>query len=115
MDHDSYPDSYIAGILNEVKSFAMVGASANTVRPSYFALKYLVAKGYRVFPVNPGLAGQEIHGQKVFASLADIQEPVDAVDIFRNSQAAFGIVQEALALKDRLGIKVIWMQLGIRN
>jgi uncharacterized protein len=115
MNHDSYPDSYIAGILNTVKSFAMVGASANKVRPSYFALKYLVAKGYRVFPVNPGLSGGEIHGQKVFASLADIQEPVDAVDIFRNSQAALGIVQEALALRDRLGIKVIWMQLGIRN
>jgi predicted CoA-binding protein len=115
MNHDSYPDSYIAGILNTVKSFALIGASANTVRPSYFVLKYLIAKGYRVFPVNPGLLGSEIQGQKVFASLADIEEPVDVVDIFRNSQAASGIVQEALALKDRLGIKVIWMQLGIRN
>jgi predicted CoA-binding protein len=115
MDHDSYPDSYIAGILNGVKSFALVGASANTVRPSYFVLKYLIAKGYRVFPVNPGLSGGEIQGQKVFASLAAIEEPVDVIDIFRNSQAALGIVQEALALKDKLHMKVIWMQLGVRN
>jgi uncharacterized protein len=115
MDHDSYPDSYIAGILNGVKSFALVGASANTVRPSYFVLKYLIAKGYRVFPVNPGLAGGEIQGQKAFASLADLEEPADVVDIFRNSQAALGIAQEALALRDKLRMKVIWMQLGVRN
>ena len=115
MDHDTYPDSYIAGILNEAKSFALVGASANTVRPSYFVLKYLLAKGYRVFPLNPGIAGGEILGQKVFANLAALQEPVDVVDIFRNSQAALGIVNEALEHKDRLGIKVIWMQLSVRN
>ncbi len=115
MDHDSYTDGYIAGILEEAKSFALVGASANTVRPSYFVLKYLLAKGYRVFPVNPGLAGGEILGQRVFASVAALEEPVDVVDVFRNSQAALGIVQEALAQKDRLGIKVIWMQLGVRN
>jgi predicted CoA-binding protein len=115
MDHDSYPDSYIAGILEEAKSFALVGASANTVRPSYFVLKYLLAKGYRVFPVNPGLAGGEILGQKVFASVAAVEEPVDVVDVFRNSQAALGIVQEALAQKDRLGIEAVWMQLGVRN
>ena len=115
MDHDSYPDSYIAGILQEAKSFALVGASANTVRPSYFVLKYLLAKGYRVFPVNPGLAGGEILGQKVFANLAALEQPVDVVDIFRNSDAALGIVREALALKERLGIRIIWMQLGVRN
>jgi predicted CoA-binding protein len=115
MDHDSYPDSYIAGILEQAKSFALVGASANAVRPSYFVLKYLLAKGYRVFPINPGLAGSEILGQKVFASVAALEEPVDVVDVFRNSEAALGIVQEALAQKDRLGIKVIWMQLGVRN
>jgi uncharacterized protein len=115
MDHNSYPDDYIRRILQSVKSFAMVGASANTVRPSYFVLKYLLAKGYRVFPINPGLAGSEIQRQKVFAGLADLQEPVDVVDIFRNSEAALGIVKEALALKDKLGITVIWMQLGIRN
>ncbi len=115
MDHGSYPDSYIAGVLQEAKSFALAGASANTVRPSYFVLKYLLAKGYRVFPVNPGLAGGEILGQKVFANLAALEEPVDVVDIFRNSEAAFGIVREALALKEKLGIKFIWMQLGVRN
>jgi len=115
MDHDSYPDSYIAGILQEAKSFALVGASANTVRPSYFVLKYLLAKGYRVYPINPGLAGSEICGQKVFANLAALDEPVDAVDIFRNSEAALGIVQDAIALKDKLGIKFIWMQLSVRN
>jgi hypothetical protein len=111
MDHDSY----IAGILQQAKSFAMVGASANTRRPSYFVLKYLIAKGYRAFPINPGQAGGEILGQKVFARLSDLEEPVDVVDIFRNSEAALGIVGEAIALKDKLGIKVIWMQLGVRN
>ena len=105
MDHDSYPDSYIAGILQEAKSFAMVGASANTRRPSYFVLKYLLAKGYRVFPVNPGQAGGEIMGQKVFARLSDLEEPVDVVDIFRNSEAALDVVGEAIALKDKLAIK----------
>jgi predicted CoA-binding protein len=115
MDHDSYPDSYIAGILQEAKSFAMVGASANIRRPSYFVLKYLLAKGYRAFPINPGQAGGEICSQKFFARLADLKEPVDVVDIFRNSEAALGIVRDAIALKDKLGIKVIWMQLGVRN
>ncbi len=115
MDHDRYPDSYIAGILQDAKSFAIVGASANIVRPSFFVLKYLIAKGYRVFPINPGLAGGEIQGQKVFASLAELSEPVSVVDVFRNSEAALGIVREALALRERLGIRAIWMQLGVRN
>ncbi len=115
MNHDTYPDSYIAGILHEAKSFAMVGASANIRRPSYFVLKYLLAKGYRVFPVNPGQAGSEILGQKVFAKLGGLEEPADAVDIFRNSEAALGIVRDAIALKDKLQIKAIWMQLGVRN
>ena len=115
MDHGSYLDSYIADILSGAKSFALVGASANTVRPSYFVLKYLLAKGYRVFPVNPGLAGGEILGQKVFAAIAALEEPVDVLDIFRNSDAALGIVREALEHKDRLGIKVVWMQLSVRN
>jgi len=115
MDQDSYPDSYIAAILQEAKSFAMVGASANSRRPSYFVLKYLLAKGYRVFPINPGQAGGEILGQKVFARLADLDQPVDVVEVFRNSEAALGIVDDAIALKEKLGIKVIWMQLGVRN
>ncbi len=113
MDHDNYPDSYIRGILNTVKTIAMVGVSANTSRPSYFAFKYLLERGYRMIPVNPGLAGQELLGHKVYARLADIPEAVDMVDIFRASQYAVGIVEEALALKPRP--QVIWMQLGIRN
>ena len=113
MDHDNYADSYIRGILNTVKTIAMVGVSANTSRPSYFAFKYLLERGYRMIPVNPGLAGQELLGQKVHARLADIPEPVDMVDIFRASQFAVQIVEEALALKPRP--QVIWMQLGIRN
>ena len=115
MNHDRYDDAYIASILNEVKTVAMVGASASINRPSYFVLKYLLGKGFDVVPVNPGLAGQEILGQKVVAGLADIDRRVDMIDIFRNSEAALGITREAIALKDRLGLKVIWMQLSVRN
>src|SRR5690348_17020529 len=95
MDHDSYPDTYIRGILNTVKTIAMVGISPKDNRPSYFAFKYLLERGYRMIPVNPGQAGQEILGQKVYAKLADIPEPIDMVDIFRGPQYAVGIVQEA--------------------
>lgn len=115
MNHERYDDAYVAAILNESKVIAMVGGSANTNRPSYFAMKYLLGKGYRVIPVNPGLVGQEILGQKVAASLVAIDGPVDMVDIFRNSEAALGIVREAIALKEKLGLKVIWMQLSVRN
>ncbi len=115
MNHDRYDDAYIAAILNGIKVVAMVGASANINRPSYFVMKYLLGKGFAVIPVNPGLAGQDILGQKVVATLADIEQPVDMVDVFRNSEAALGIVRECIALKDRLGLKVIWMQLSVRN
>jgi uncharacterized protein len=113
MNHSHYDDAYIAGVLNDVKVVAMVGASANTSRPSYFAMKYLLAKGYRVIPINPGLAGQLLLDQPVVASLQDLQAPVDMIDIFRNSDAALEVTREALALKDKLGLKVIWMQLGV--
>jgi predicted CoA-binding protein len=113
MNHDSYSDTYIRGILNTVKTIAMVGVSPKISRPSYFAFKYLLERGYRVIPVNPGQVGTELNGQKFVARLADIEEPIDMVDIFRNSQAALGVVQEALALKSLP--QVIWMQLGIRN
>jgi predicted CoA-binding protein len=113
MDHDNYPDSYIRGILNTVKTIAMVGISPKDNRPSYFAFKYLLERGYHMIPVNPGQAGGEILGQKVYAKLAEIPEPVDMVDIFRAAQYAPGVVQEALALKPRP--QVIWMQLGVRN
>jgi predicted CoA-binding protein len=115
MNHDRYTDEYIAGILGRARSIAMVGASATTNRPSYFGMKYLLGKGYRVIPVNPGLAGQEILGQRVFATLAEVPGPVDIVDIFRSSQAALEVTREAIRLKDTLGIQVIWMQLGVRN
>jgi predicted CoA-binding protein len=115
MNHESYSDPYIAGILGDAKTIAMVGASAVTNRPSYFAMKYLLGKGYRVIPVNPTLVGKEILGQPVYASLAEVPAPVDIVDIFRNSAAALEVTREAIGLKDKLGIKVIWMQLGVRN
>ncbi|ESY83144.1 CoA-binding protein [Mesorhizobium sp. LNHC221B00] len=113
MNHDSYDNTYIGGILNSVKTIAMVGASANDVRPSYFVLKYLLAKGFSVFPINPGQAGKEILGRMTYARLADIPEPIDMVDIFRAPAAVPGIVDQVLLL-DPLP-KVIWMQLGVRH
>jgi len=113
MNHDAYPDSYIRGILNTVKTIAMIGASEKENRPSYFAFKYLLEHGYHMIPVNPGHAGETMLGQKIYARLSDISEPIDMVDIFRASQYALPIVQEALSLKPRP--QVIWMQLGIRN
>lgn len=113
MNHDSYDNAYIAGILNSVKTVAIVGASANNVRPSYFVAKYLIDKGYTVFPINPGQAGKEILGRTVYARLADVPEPIDMVDIFRASAAVPPIVDEALALEPQP--KVIWMQLTVRN
>jgi len=98
MNHDAYDDSYIRGILNMVKTIAMVGVSANVSRPSYFAFKYLLERRYHMIPVNPGLAGTELLGQKAYGKLADIPEPVDMVDIFRNSQYALGVVEEAIAM-----------------
>ena len=113
MNHASYSDSYIRGILNSVKSMAMVGASERENRPSYFAFKYLLERGYIMIPVNPGQASETILGRRVYARLADVSEPIDMVDIFRNSRYALAIVEEALALKPRP--QVIWMQLGVKN
>lgn len=113
MNHENYSPDVIRNILQTVKTIALVGASANEVRPSYFVMKYLIDKGYDVIPVNPGLAGQQILGQTVYASLGDIPKPVDMVDIFRNSDAAGPITDEALALSPKPS--VIWMQLSVRN
>jgi predicted CoA-binding protein len=110
-----YSDALIARILRSVKTIAMIGASANEMRPSYFAMKYLTDKGFKVVPVNPSVAGKEILGQKVYAKLADVPPAVDMVDIFRNSEAAGLITNEVLANKDRLGVRVLWMQLGVIN
>lgn len=113
MNHDNYPDSYISEILRSVRTIAVVGASPKDVRPSFFVTKYMIDKGYTVFPVNPGHAGGEIAGALTFASLAEIPEPIDMVDIFRASSAVPGIAEEVLAL-DPLP-KVVWMQLSVRD
>lgn len=113
MNHDSYDDAYIASILESVRTVAIVGASANEVRPSFFVAKYLIDKGYTVFPINPGHAGKEILGRMTYARLADVPEPIDMVDIFRASDAVPGIVDEALVLEPKP--KVIWMQLTVRH
>ena len=113
MNHDSYPDSYIREILKSVKTVALVGASHKPERPSWIVLKYLKDRGYEVFPINPGLAGQEILGRKVYGRLSDVPVPLDMVEIFRNSKAAGPITEEALALSPPP--KVVWMQLSVRN
>jgi uncharacterized protein len=113
MNHDTYDDSYIRGILNTVKTIAMVGASAKDNRPSYFAFKYLKERGYNMIPINPGLAGKDLLGAKIYGKLADVPEPIDMVDIFRAANYAVPIVQEALALTPKP--RVIWMQLSVRN
>ncbi len=113
MNHDTYPDDYIRGILNSVKSIAMVGASPVDVRPSYFAFKYLVQRGYDMIPINPGHVGKSLLGRPFVASLGQIGRPIDMVDIFRNSSHIMPVVEEALKL-DPLP-KVIWMQLGARD
>ena len=111
MDHESYKDDYIRTILRETKVIAMVGASSNWNRPSYFAMKYLQRKHFRVIPVNPRETGNEILREPVYGTLADVPEKIDMVDVFRNSEAAGAISDEAIAV----GAKVLWMQLSVRN
>lgn len=113
MNHDAYSNAYIGDILRDVRTIAIVGASANDVRPSFFVMKYMLDKGYTVIPVNPGQAGGKILGQTVYATLADVPVPVDMVDIFRAASAVPAIVDAALAMEPRP--KVIWMQLTVRN
>jgi predicted CoA-binding protein len=109
----SYPDSLIKSILRSVKTIAMVGASTNEIRPSYFAMMYLLNKGYRIVPINPGAAGKQILGQTVYADLKGVPGPVDMVDIFREARYAPQIARDVVTQKDRLGVKVLWMQLGV--
>ena len=115
MNHEHYSNSLLRGILRRCRTIAMVGASANWVRPSNFAMKYLQAKGYRIIPVNPREAGSAIHGETVYGSLAEIPDPFSMVDIFRGSEAAGAVTDEAIGLAADKGIEVIWMQLGVRN
>ena len=111
VDHDRYDDTYLRQVLRGVKTIAMVGASANWIRPSYFAMKYLLDHGFTIYPVNPGAAGQKILGQTVYASLDALPEKVDMVDIFRSAEAAGPITDAAI----QHGAKVVWMQLTVRN
>lgn len=110
-----YDDDLVRRVLKDTRTIAMAGASPNWVRPSNFAMKYLQGKGYQVHPINPGHAGKEIWGRMTYASLADVPGPIDMLDIFRNSEAAGQLVDEAIALKDEKQIKIVWMQLGVIN
>ncbi|MDD9909688.1 MAG: CoA-binding protein [Ahrensia sp.] len=112
-DHDRYADADIRSVLKSVKTIAIIGASANPNRPSYFVAKYMASKGYEIFPINPGQAGKEIAGAMTYASLADLPAPVDMIDIFRRAEALPGIVREIMQMGDLP--KVVWMQLGIRD
>ncbi len=106
-----YPDWQIRRILRDTDTIAMVGASTNWNRPSYFAMKYLQVKGFRIIPVNPRAAGEELLGETVYASLKDIPEPVEMVDIFQRSERVPPVVDEAIAI----GAKIVWMQLTVRH
>ncbi len=112
---EAYTDDFIKGILQETKVIAMVGASEKPQRDSYHVMAFLQSKGYRVIPINPGLAGKQLHGETIYASLKDIPQEVtgriDMVDLFRNSDAVLAPVQDAIAI----GAKTVWMQLGVIN
>lgn len=110
-----YDDRMIRRILSDVRTIALVGASPTWNRPSYFAMKYMQSKGYRMIPVNPKAAGRDILSERVYADLAAVPHRIDMVQIFRNSEAAGPIADEALAVAEEKGIRVIWMQLGVRN
>lgn len=113
MNHDSYDRDYLADILKTTRTIALLGASPNAARPSNQVMGFLLSRGYTVFPVNPGQAGKEILGQTVYATLADVPQPVDMVDVFRAAEFLDGVVDEALALETPP--KVIWGQLSVRD
>ena len=111
MDHESYPDDYLRGILESVRTIAVVGASPRRERPSHRVMAYPQRRGYRAMPVNPNAVDDPINSEKVYTSLAEVPEPIDMVDVFRRPEAAGGVVDEAIAI----GAKVVWMQLGVRD
>jgi predicted CoA-binding protein len=111
LDHENYPDDYLRDVLGSVRTIAVVGASPRSERPSHRVMAYLQRRGYRTIPVNPNAVGGSINGEHVYASLAEVPEPIDMVDVFRRSEAAGGVVDEAIAI----GAKVVWMQLGVRD
>jgi predicted CoA-binding protein len=111
LNHESYPDDYLRGILDGVRTIAVVGASPRRERPSHRVMAYLQRRGYRTIPVNPNAVGDTINGERVYASLAEVPEPIDMVDVFRRPEAASGVVDEAIAA----AAKVVWMQLGVRD
>tara|TARA_B100000686_G_C16586029_1_gene860736 strand:+ start:486 stop:995 length:510 start_codon:yes stop_codon:yes gene_type:complete len=110
-----YTDDYIEKILRGTRTIAIIGASANWVRPSSFVMKYLQGKGYQVLPVNPARAGEEILGSKCYANIAEIPDQIDMVDIFRSSESVGPVIDEILPIVVEKNIRVIWMQLGVRN
>jgi predicted CoA-binding protein len=111
LDHESYSDDYLRDILMSARTIAVVGASPRRERPSHRVMAYLQRRGYRTVPVNPFAAGDPINGETVYATLAEVPEPVDVVDIFRRPEAAGAVVDAAIAV----GAKVVWMQLGVRD
>jgi len=111
MDHESYPDDYLRDILENVRTIAVVGASPRRERPSHRVMAYLQRRGYRTIPVNPNAADGAINGERCYASLAEVPEAIDMVDVFRRTEVAGGVVDEAIAK----GAKVVWMQLGVRD
>lgn len=115
MNHDQYPDAYLRDILQRVRTIAVVGASTNWTRPSYFVMKYLMPRGYSILPVNPRAAGQSLLGVPVYGSLAEVPAPIDMVDIFRRSEVAGEVTREAIRLQDDKQVKAVWMQLAVRN
>jgi hypothetical protein len=115
MTIDGLSDDDVRAILRRVKIFAVVGASAKPERPSYGVMRFLLDQGYGVRPVNPGVAGQAIHGQEVYSNLAAVPAPADVIDIFRAPEAALQVVRDAIAAKDALKASVVWMQLGVIN